>query len=341
MADKTIAKKRNTAAYYILLLLLPIVCALFALFMGRYPLPPADVIRGLGAGLGLWRPPSFETMAVLWQLRLPRVIAGMFVGASLAAGGAAFQGVFRNPLVNSGILGVSNGAGFGAALAILMFSGGYHVYIFAFAFGVLAVLLSCMAGRIYGATPGVTLILGGVIVSSFFGSLIMAIKYIADPYSQLPAITFWLMGSLASVGYNQFPALLPMAAGMAAIFLVRWKINVLSMGDKEALALGADVSKYKLMIIGGATLCTAGAVCISGVIGWIGLVIPHIGRMIVGNDNSRLIPLSMSLGSCFLIIVDVISRSATSGEIPLGILTALIGTPFFIYLLKKTKGGGW
>ena len=332
---------KNTMAFYIVLLLLPVICGFAALFVGRYPLPPSVVIQGLGAGLSLWQPPSIEAMTVLWQMRLPRVIAGVFVGSSLAVSGAAFQGVFRNPLVNSGILGVSQGAGFGASIAILMFAGGYFVYPFAFGFGVLAVFLSYLAGKIYSSVPGVTLILGGVIVSSFFGSLIMIVKYVADPYAQLPAITFWMMGSLASIGYSQFAALLPMAAGMAAVFLVRWKINIISMGDKEALTLGVDVSKYKLLIIGGATLCTASAVCISGIIGWVGLVAPHIGRMIVGNDNNRLIPFSMSFGACFLILVDVMSRSISGGEIPIGILTSLIGAPFFIYLLKKTRGGGW
>ena len=332
---------KNTSVYYAVLLLLPVLCGLVTLFFGRYPLAPTEVISGLLAGFKLSQPPSAEVMTILWQLRLPRIIVGIFVGAALAVSGAAFQGVFRNPLVNSGILGVSTGAGFGASLAILLFAGGFFIYPLAFAFGVLAVFLSYLAGKIYSTVPGVTLILGGVIVSSFFGSLTMIVKYMADPYSQLPAITFWLMGSLASISYSQFVALIPMLLGMMGIFLVRWKINVISMGDKEALTLGVDVAKYKLVIIGSATLSTASAVCISGVIGWVGLVIPHIGRMLVGNDNNRLIPLSMSLGACFLIIIDVLSRSISSGEIPIGILTSLIGAPFYIYLLKKTKGGGW
>ena len=200
---------------------------------------------------------------------------------------------------------------------------------------------SYFSGKIYGTSPTVTLILGGVVVSNFFSALTSILKYLADPYSQLPAITFWFMGSLSSVSYTQFIAFIPMTIGMLMIFLSRWKINALSRGEKEALALGVDTKFYKFMIIGGATLATASAVCISGVIGWVGLVIPHIGRMLVGNDNNRLIPVSMSLGACYLVLMDVLSRSLTASEIPIGILTAVIGTPFFIYLLRKTKGGGW
>ena len=163
----------------------------------------------------------------------------------------------------------------------------------------------------------------------------------ADPYSQLPAITFWFMGSFASVGTAHLAAILPMLLGLALIYLCRWKINILSMGDREAAALGLNLGFYKLLLIGGATLCTTAAVCISGVIGWVGLVVPHIGRMLVGNDNDRLIPVSMSLGASFLVVIDILARNLTAAELPIGILTALIGTPFFVYLLKKTKGGAW
>ena len=262
-------------------------------------------------------------------------------GAALAVSGAAFQGVFRNPLVNSGLLGVSNGAGFGACLAIVFFGGGAFTYGFAFVFAVLAVVLSYYAGRISNVTTSVTLILGGVIVSSFFAALISIMKFIADPYSQLPTITFWFMGSFASINYSHFYAFIPMTAGIIMVFLARWRINVLSMGEKEASALGVDVKLWQFLIIGGATLATASAVCISGTIGWVGLVIPHIGRMLVGNDNTRLIPVSISLGACFLTVIDILSRTITRSELPIGILCALIGTPFFVYLLKKTRGGSW
>jgi iron complex transport system permease protein len=186
------------------------------------------------------------------------------------------------------------------------------------------------------------LVLGGVIVSSVFSALISFAKYVADPYEQLPTIVFWLMGSLAAARYHDIlVAGIPMAVGVAGLIGIRWKINVLSMGDKEAHALGINTALTKTLVIFCATLATAGAVCVSGVIGWIGLVVPHIGRMLVGNDNKVLVPTSLSLGACFLIMVDTLGKTLTGSEIPLGILTALVGGPFFVYLLKKTKGGGW
>jgi iron complex transport system permease protein len=186
------------------------------------------------------------------------------------------------------------------------------------------------------------LVLGGVIVSSVFGALLSFVKYVADPYEQLPTIVFWLMGSLASARYRDiFIAGIPMAAGVAGILLLRWQINVLSMGEREARSLGANTTLTKGILIVCATLATAGAVCVSGIIGWVGLVIPHIGRMITGNDNTILIPVCLSLGACFLVIVDNMGRMITGSEIPLGILTALVGGPFFVYLLRRTKAGGW
>jgi iron complex transport system permease protein len=264
------------------------------------------------------------------------------VGGSLAISGAAFQGLFRNPLVSSGILGVTSGAGFGAALAIILFHATAPIYISAFFFGGLAVLLSFLIGRIYHTTPIIMLVLGGTIVSSVFSALISFTKYVADPTNELPSIVFWLMGSLASARYQDILAAgIPMLIGTLGLITIRWRINVLSMGDKEAQTLGIDTRVNKCIVIVCATLATAGAVCVSGIIGWVGLVIPHIGRMLVGNDNRLLIPTSFSLGACFLILVDNLSRIITGSEIPLGILTALVGGPFFVYLLKRTKGGGW
>ena len=329
--------KRGSAVWCVCLVVLPLLSILLSLFIGRYPMNITDVIGTLFDASAS----SPERYSVIWQLRLPRTLAAAFVGASLSVSGAAFQGVFRNPLVNSGILGVSNGAGFGAALSIILFGVGLYTYVFSFAFAVVAVLLSYMSGRIYGTTPNVMLILGGVVVSGFFGALTSIMKFAADAYSQLPAITFWLMGSFANVNYTHFIALVPMTAGILVIFLLRWKINVLSMGDKEAAALGVNVNVFKGLIIASATLSTAAAVCISGVIGWIGLVIPHVCRMLIGNDNDKLIPMSISLGASFLVLIDIIARNISTAEIPIGILTAVVGTPFFVYLLKKTKGGGW
>ena len=317
------------------LVLLPLLCILVSLFFGRYPLPLRDVL------LALFRPQEVPLAArvAVWQLRLPRAIAAAFVGASLAVSGAAFQSAFRNPLVNSGILGVSNGAGFGACVAIVFFGGGVFTYLLSFLFAVAAVLLSYFAGRISRVTTTITMILGGTIVGAFFSALVSIMKYLADPYSQLPSITFWFMGSFASINHSHLLAAIPMGIGILLIFLSRWRLNVLSMGDREAASLGLDVRRCQILVIGGATLCTAAAVCISGTIGWVGLVIPHIGRMIIGNSNQKLIPVSISLGASFLVLMDLIARTLTGAELPIGILCALIGTPFFVYLLKKTKGG--
>lgn len=327
-------KKTGRAA---ILILLPLLCVAAALVAGRYSLGLSDTVKALFAPADV----PAENYRVVWYLRLPRSLAAAMCGAALAVSGAAFQGVFRNPLVNSGLLGVSNGAGFGACVAIVFLGGGAYTYVLSFLFALVAVVLSYFSGRVSKVTTSVTLILGGVIVSSFFSALISILKYVADPYSQLPTITFWFMGSFASINYSHFYAFIPMAAGMLLIFLSRWRINVLSMGDKEAAALGVDVRRYKFLIVAGATLATASAVCISGTIGWVGLVVPHIGRMIVGNNNVKLIPVSMSIGACFLTVMDILARNITAAELPIGILCAIIGTPFFVYLLKKTRGGGW
>ncbi|WP_409974998.1 FecCD family ABC transporter permease [Bacillus sp. Bva_UNVM-123] len=320
----------------------PFICIFVSLLLGRYPLDVATVFAVILNKLGVTSYSTGEMAAsIVWDIRLPRALLGVFVGASLAVSGAAFQGVFRNPLVSSSILGVSSGAGFGAALAILFFNQTIMIYLFAFGFGILAVILSYFIGRTYNTTPTVMLVLGGTIVSSVFSSLISLLKYMADPYDQLPKITFWLMGSLASASYKDIMiAGMPMLIGIIGLVLIRWRINILSMGDKEARALGVNLRLLKGILIISATLATAGAVCVSGVIGWVGLIIPHISRMLVGNDNRLLIPTSISIGACYLVMVDNLSRSLTGSEIPLGILTAIIGAPFFVYLLKR-KAGGW
>lgn len=323
------------------LVIMPAAAIFFTLFVGRYHIGFFDVLQVLMPWGRQTSSLPEEFWTIVYQLRLPRALAGAMIGAVLAVSGASYQGVFRNPLVNSGILGVASGASFGASLSIVVFGGGNLNYVLSFAFGMLAVILAYFAGRIYGSTPTITLVLGGVVVSSFFGAITSMLKYLADPYSELPALTFWAMGSLSSIGFQHFVAFIPMGIGMGLVYLSRWKINVLSMGDKEASTLGLDTKTYKALIIGGATLATSAAVCISGTIGWVGLIVPHIGRMIVGNDNTKLIPWSMSLGATFTILMDTASRCISTSEIPIGILTAIVGTPFFVYLLKKTKGGGW
>ena len=328
---------------YIMVFIFPIALMFLTLFNGRYPVPLMDIFKIIIFPFKEHLASQDANYTVILDIRLPRAVLSAFVGASLAASGAAFQGLFRNPLVNSGMLGVSSGSGFGAALAILLFSrSSFYVYVFALFFGGVAVLLSYTIGRIYNTTPTIMLVLGGTVISSMFSALISLVKYVADPLDKLPAITFWLMGSFASSDFQDIIiGLPPMIFGMSGLILMGWRINVLSMGDREAHTLGINANISKFIAILFATTATAGAVCISGTIGWVGLIIPHIGRMIVGNDNKKLIPISCGLGASFLIIIDNVSRTLTSGEIPIGILTSLIGGPFFIYILKKTKGGAW
>lgn len=316
---------------------------LFSMSVGRYPLEPMEIvlailqrITGHDYGIGA------EIVSIVVDNRLIRTMSGALVGAALAASGCAFQGLFQNPLVSQGVLGVSSGAGFGAALSILIFSSMVFAPGFAFLFGICAVWLSFLVARVCGEVTVLMLVLGGTIISSVFSALLSFLKYVADPYDQLAAIVFWNMGSLASIESSVIPvAYTTMIFGMILLLLYAEQINVLSMGDSEAFSMGINVKKIRVIVVAGATFATAGAVCISGTIGWIGLIVPHMARFIVKSDNRRLIPFSMLIGAIFLMLIDMLCRTLTGAEIPLGIMTAVIGGPFFIYLLKKYKGGGW
>ena len=326
----------------VIYILMPLVAIVISMTIGRYSVSLEDVLLSLAQALGFVEDAvTSQAYNVIIHLRIPRAIAAACVGAGLATSGAAYQGVFKNPLVNSGLLGVSNGAAFGAALSIMFFGSTFSTNVSAFIFGIAAMGLSYWIARIYKTVPTIMLILGGIIVSAIFSSLLTMLKAVADTSNELPAIVYWTMGSVASVQYNDFWALIPIILGVGAILLFAHEINVISIGEKQARTMGINVKRSKALIVTAATLSTSGAVCLAGVVGWVGLVIPHIGRMIAGNDNKKLIPLSMSIGAVFMVIIDTVSRSVTSSEIPLSVLTSLIGAPFFIYLLKKTKGGGW
>lgn len=336
-------QKLNTLARLALLIILPVLFFVGTLCIGRYHVGAQEVWGTLTNALtGNETDIPLRTQTVILSVRLPRALQGLLVGASLAASGACFQSLFRNPLVSSGMLGVSAGSGFGAALAIILFGTTAMAPTFSFAFGILAVILSYLTGKISGGSPTVTLVLGGTIIQSIFSALLSLLKYLADTETQLPAITFWLMGSLASTKtQNLWLSDVPMIVGLLGMLVISWRLNVLAMGDREAKTMGLNVSANKVAVIAFATLATAGAVSISGVIGWVGLVVPHICRMLFGSDNRKLIPASISIGACFMVLVDTICRSLTAGEIPLGIVTAIVGGPFFIWLLKRTKGGSW
>ena len=321
------------------------VAAIFVLSMcvGRFPLAPPEVVQSLLQGIfGIDYGMEADALSVVLDNRLPRACAGALVGAALAASGCAFQGLFQNPLVSQGILGVSSGASFGAALSILLFSTTIFTPWFAFAFALLAVFFSFMVARMCGEVSTLMLVLGGIIVSAIFSSLLSLLKYVADPYNQLASIVFWNMGSLASIESSVMPfGSFAMLLGMVLLLLSSWALNVLSMGDREAKSMGLSVPVARGVVVAGASLATAGAVCIAGTVGWVGLVIPHIARFLVGSDNRVVVPFSMLIGAAFMMFIDILSRTLTGSEIPLGILTSLIGAPFFIYLLRRYKGRGW
>jgi len=329
-------KENNEILSIVLLIFLPIILFFASFLIGRYPISPLDVINTILCPIFPQLEVSSTITTIVFEIRLPRIIAALVVGAALAMAGAAFQSIFKNPLVSSDLLGVSNGAGFGAALAIILSGSNVVVQIFAFIFGLISVSVTYLISRAYKAGGILILVLSGVAISAFFNSLISAIKFVADPDDKLPEVVYWLMGSLASVTMDKLVMILiPIIIGFAILLLLRWHMNLLAMGDEEAQSLGLNPSRVRLLIIAGCTLLTSAAVSVSGVIGWIGLVIPHMTRMIVGPDNRILIPASLSLGASFLLLIDNISRAVISIEIPIGILTAIIGVPIFLYLLKK------
>lgn len=330
-------KKENKEIISIILLVfLPVILFFASFLMGRYPISPVDVIKTILSPIFPQLTVSSTVNTIVWQIRLPRILAAILVGASLSMAGAAFQGIFKNPLVSSDLLGVSNGAGFGAALAILFSGSNVIIQIFAFLFGIISVSITYLISRAYKSGGILILVLSGVAISAFFNSLISGVKFIADPDDKLPEIVYWLMGSLASVTMDEIiMILIPLLIGFIILFLLRWQMNILAMGDEEAQSLGLNPSRIRLIIIVGCTLLTSAAVSISGIIGWIGMIIPHMARMIVGPDNKILLLASLSLGASFLLLIDNISRVAISIEIPIGILTAIIGVPIFLYLLRR------
>ena len=321
-------------------ILLLLVAAVFSLQNGRYPVSGTQLLSLLLDGR--CEDPHLHT--VIYNIRLPRIIAAIAVGGALSLAGAAYQGMFRNPMVSPDILGVSSGAGFGAALAILLSLPVAGVQASAFAGGILAVILAISISRSIGRHHNaiLVLVLSGIIISALFSALISLAKFSADPENRLPAITFWLMGSLADIRLQELPSVLALvAAGSLPILLSGWRLNVLSFGEDEAKALGIHTSRVRMIVIGCATLVTASVIALSGLIGWIGLVMPHAARMISGPDHRIQLPVSFLLGGLALLVFDNIARSVISSEIPIGIITALAGAPFFILLLKLTSRKTW
>ncbi|WP_315834402.1 iron ABC transporter permease [Bradyrhizobium prioriisuperbiae] len=327
----------RTATVFVLLTILLVAMAAIASGIGPYHISLPTVLDAI-----LQRPfgdGSSPVDTVLFNIRFPRVAAAGFVGAALAAAGAAYQSLFRNPLVSPDILGVSTGAGLGAVLGILLGLPVMAIQVFGFIGGLVTVMVvATLARALRGGGDVLVLVLAGIVVGALAGAAISLVKVLADPYNQLPAITFWLLGSLAGIKASDIAATAPLVAlGLAPLLLLRWRIGVLSLGDDEARALGVNVSALRIVVIAAATLVTASAVAISGVIGWVGLMVPHMARMLVGPRFDRLLPAAILLGASFMIGVDTLARSAARIEIPLGVLTAVIGGPVFVWLLARRR----
>lgn len=313
---------------------------LLSMMVGKYGDGPQPLLSAL------WQLVTGETTdpllaTVLWNVRLPRVMAAVVVGAGLAAAGATYQGLFRNPLVSPDLLGVSVGASLGAVLGIFLSLPVLAIQLAAFAGGLMAVLVVAGIGALVRERdPVLTLVLAGIAIQALIGAGISLIKVLADPYDQLPAITYWLLGSMTAITRFDVVSILPaVVVGLVPLVLLRWRMNILTLGEEEARALGIDTRKTRIVLIAGATLVTAATVSVTGIIGWIGLVIPHIARMLVGPDFRRLLPAAMLLGSAYLLVVDMLARSIAAIEVPLGILTATVGAPFFLWLLIAGKRG--
>ena len=316
-----------------------LVIILFAFAVGQFPISIADIVSLIYTKLfGTISHATPNADIVLFEIRGPRIAAAFIVGAALAAAGATFQNLFRNPLVSPDILGVSSGAALGAVTGIFLSLPLIAIQGFAFAGGLVAVAIIFWVGnKIRGHDPVLTLVLSGVVIGSLLGSCVALLKYLADPFNQLPAITYWLLGSFASVTQRDiFVAFVIIVAAMVPLFLLRWRINILALPDDEAKALGLNVVRMRLMVIAAATLMTAASVAMCGIIGWVGLVIPHAVRLLVGAEFSRLLPLSMLIGATFMVAVDTLGRTIAQTEIPPGVLTAVIGAPVFIGLMAAT-----
>jgi iron complex transport system permease protein len=328
----------RSAVVLIGLAVILLAAILLASLLGPYPLTPGEVGSAIMARLaGRAAPEPIDT--VLFQIRLPRVLAALLVGAALAAAGTSYQTLFRNPLVSPDILGVSAGAGFGAVLGILLSLPVIAIQGLGFVTGLLTVgIVYTLARALRSQNEILVLVLAGIVVGALAGAGISLVKILADPYNQLPAITFWLLGSLSGIKVSDLQTVAPLVIlGLVPLALLRWRIGVLSLGDDEAKALGVNVRVVRGVVIGAATLVTATAVSVSGVIGWIGLVIPHMARMLVGPRYDRVLPAAVLMGAAFLVLIDTVARGAARIEIPLGLLTALLGAPVFVWLLARGR----
>ncbi|WP_455258149.1 FecCD family ABC transporter permease [Peptoniphilus asaccharolyticus] len=330
---KNYSKKYRLTFFILWIILFAVIVTSFCI--GRYSISYQDLSKSILNQLFNFNfklEPNIST--VLYNIRLPRILMGLLVGLGLSVSGATLQAVFHNPMVSPDVLGASSSAGFGAALGILLGFNRFSTTLLSFSMGTISIFIVILVSKNIKKNRDIGLVLTGMMVSSLFSSAVSLLKLIADPTSELPAITYWLMGSLNSSTIDDFIFSAPIIfIGLIVIFLIRWKLNILTLGDEEAHSLGVNPEKLRIVAILSTTLITAVCVSVSGVIGWIGLVIPHVSKIFFGNDMRRVIPGSILLGSSFLLIVDNFSRLISTSEIPIGILTSFIGAPFFIYLM--------
>ena len=335
--------RTNSRLYLLILIPVFIFIFLISLRVGRFQIPFADFADLLQAKITGTEPLNAGAATVFWTSRLPRVCAGALIGCALSVSGASYQGIFRNPMVSPDLLGASAGAGFGAALGFLIGVNTGMVTLLAFVMGLTAVGFTCLINRIVGSSidnSRILLVLCGIVTGSLLQAFISIVKVVADPYDTLPSITFWLMGGLNYVTASQTRFLLiPVLAGCIPLLLVRWKINLMSFGEDEAKTMGVQTGRFRSLIVLCATLMTAGAVAVGGMVGWVGLIVPHFARMIVGPDYRRLLPCAAVSGAIFTLIVDDVARTVSAQEIPIGILTAIVGAPVFLFLLARGKRG--
>jgi iron complex transport system permease protein len=335
-----ISAKKPARLWFVVGIVTVLALAAISMMVGKYGSGPGPLITAISS---LWSGRQDDPLlaTVLWNVRLPRVAAAVLIGAALAAAGATFQGLFRNPLVSPDLLGVSVGASLGAVIGIYLSLPVLVIQLVAFAGGLLAVSIVYVLGSLVRRRdPLLALVLVGIAIQALIGAGISLVKILADPYDQLPAITYWLLGSMTAITRFDVLSIVPaVLIGVLPMVLFRWRINVMTLGEDEASTLGVDTLKLRLLLVTGATLVTAATVSVTGIIGWIGLIIPHVARMLVGPDFRKLLPASMSIGAAYLLIVDMLARSIATIEVPLGILTAVVGAPFFLWLLVSGRKG--
>jgi iron complex transport system permease protein len=339
-AENIVLRNRKTIW---IVLFITILVFLFSLFLGRYRIPPLLLIKEI---ISIFRgkplSPGLE-WSVFYHIRLPRILMVMGVGAALSLAGGTYQSIFRNPLVSPDILGVTAGASFGAALGMILPGDSFYtIYLLAFFFGLFAVFLSYGISILASERTIMMMVLSGIVVSSLFNAFISILKYLADPYEKLPGIVFWLMGGFNRIGWSELRFSLPIIIiGILVLLSMRWYLNIISMGDEEAISMGLNLSLIRFLIIFFSTLMVAASVATTGQISWIGLIVPHITRYLIGANHRFMLPAAALLGALLLLVMDNIARTIISAEIPISIVTALLGAPIFIYLLIARRRSGW